>query len=269
MPWSFVKMQGLGNDFIVMPDMDPSLAGGGDWSLLAPRLCDRRFGIGADGLLLVLPSEVADFRMRIFNADGSEPEMCGNGLRCFARYLQRQGLAPQARIRIETGAGVREALLMDDGRVQVDMGIPEHAREEALTVGDRSLEVMAVSMGNPHAVVFVDDLSGCEFDTYGPLLEAHPAFPRRANAEFVQVLGPERLRVKVWERGVGPTLACGTGACAVLVAAVLTGRANRRATIELPGGELEVEWRDERVIMTGAAKVVYSGRLDEAAMEGN
>ena len=265
---SFVKMQGIGNDFIVIEAVEE------DWAVLAPRLCDRRFGIGADGILLVHPSDEADFRMQIFNADGSEPEMCGNGLRCFARYVQRQGLTDRTMLRIETRAGVLEVQIQESGRVQIDMGrprleraaIPMHGSleepviEESLTLGDRAFSVTAVSMGNPHAVVFVDDLEAFPFDTYGPLLESHAAFPRHANAEFVQPLARDRLLVKVWERGVGPTLACGTGACAVLVAAVLTGRSEPKATIALPGGELEVAWRDGHVFLAGPAEPVFSGQ---------
>lgn len=270
---SFVKMQGIGNDFIVFkPPGDREL----DWASLAPKLCDRRFGIGADGLLLVHPSTVADFRMQIFNADGSEPEMCGNGLRCFARYLQLQGMTDRSRLQIDTGAGVLEVRILADGRVEVDMGAPRLERalipmagpkdgqaiEAPLQVGDREFSVTVVSLGNPHAVVFVDELQHFDFEQYGPQLEAHAAFPRRTNAEFVQVLAPDRLRVKVWERGVGPTLACGTGACAVLVAAVLTKRAHPKATIELPGGELEITWLGEHVMMTGPAEQVFVGEVE-------
>lgn len=274
---SFVKMQGIGNDFIVFSSGLEL-----DWTFLAPRLCDRRFGIGADGILLVHPSSIADFRMQIFNSDGTEPEMCGNGLRCFARYLQLQGLTDRSQLFIETGAGVREVLILADGRVQVDMGLPrlergsipmtgpaaEHAIETPLQVGNHQFAVTAVSMGNPHAVVFVDELQACQFETYGPLLEAHAAFPRRANAEFVQVLAPDRLRVKVWERGVGATLACGTGACAVLVAAILTNRAQRQATIELPGGELEISWPGDHIQMTGRAERVFVGEVSLSQQGG-
>lgn len=276
----FTKMQGLGNDFIVV---DCSMGERpGDWAALAPKLCDRHYGIGADGLLLILPSEVADFRMRIINADGSEPEMCGNGLRCFAYYLHHYGLSDATVLTVETGAGVLEAELQmtPDGHargVRVDMGPPRLTRaeipmvgnpearmvQEPLEAGDRTFVVTAVSMGNPHVVTFVEKLDEAEFSTYGPLLEAHPAFPRHANIEFVQVMNPGFLRVKVYERGVGPTLACGTGACAALVAAVLNDRTQRKAQVELPGGILDIEWAEnDHVYMAGPAAVVFQGVVD-------
>lgn len=276
----FTKMQGLGNDFIVV---DCSMGDRPvDWTSLAPKLCDRHFGIGADGLLLILPSEVADFRMRIVNADGSEPEMCGNGLRCFAYYLHTYGLTDATKVKVETGAGLLEVELQmaPDGQAQgvrVDMGAPRLTRgeipmegnpgerviQQPLQVGDRTFLVTAVSMGNPHAVSFVERLDDAEFAAYAPLLEAHPAFPNHANVEFVQVLNPGFLRVRVYERGVGATLACGTGACATLVAAVLNGRSQRKAQVELPGGILEVEWaEDDHVFMTGPAAVVFTGVVD-------
>lgn len=280
---SFTKTQGLGNDFVVVDasSADPSI----DWQALAVRLCDRHFGIGADGLLCVLPSEVADFRMRVLNADGTEPEMCGNGLRCFARYLRHHGLVTRTELAIETGAGVLEVSWVRDAAghatlARVDMGPARLAREqipmqgpaapqvieEPLQVGDRTFWVTGVSMGNPHAVLFVPSFDEQEFLTYGPLLEGHTAFPKRANVEFVEVVARDRLRVKVFERGVGPTLACGTGACAALVASVLTGRAERRAEVELPGGSLEIEWApDGRVLMTGPAEVVYTGSFELSA----
>lgn len=276
----FTKMQGLGNDFIVI---DCSMGDRPvDWEALAPRLCDRHYGIGADGLLLILPSESADFRMRILNADGSEPEMCGNGLRCFAYYLHTYGLTDATVIKVETGAGLLEVelLMTPDGHargVRVDMGAPRLTRgevpmagnpeqrviQEPLRVGDRTFLVTAVSMGNPHVVTFVERLDEAEFAAYGPLLEAHEAFPRHANVEFVQVVNPGFLRVKVYERGVGPTLACGTGACASLVAAVLSGRAQRKAQVELPGGILDIEWAEnDHVYMAGPAAVVFTGVVD-------
>ncbi|HEY9855738.1 MAG TPA: diaminopimelate epimerase [Stenomitos sp.] len=276
----FTKMQGLGNDFIVV---DSSMGDRPvDWATLGPKLCDRHYGIGADGLLLILPSELADFRMRIINADGSEPEMCGNGLRCFAYYLHTYGLTDATRMTVETGAGVLEVELQmgPDGHakgVRVDMGTPrltraelpmegnpdERVLQQPLRVGDRTFLISAVSMGNPHVVTFVEKLDETEFMAYGPLLEAHPAFPKRTNVEFVQVLNPGFLRVKVFERGVGPTMACGTGACATLVAAVLNGRAQRKAQVELPGGILDIEWaEDDHVYMTGPAAVVFTGVVD-------
>lgn len=276
----FTKMQGLGNDFIVV---DCSMGERPvDWTSLAPKLCDRHFGIGADGLLLILPSTEADYRMQIVNADGSEPEMCGNGLRCFALYLHTYGLTEASVMKIETGAGILEVELQmtPDGHAQgvrVDMGEPRLTRaeipvegnadermvNELLEVGDRTFLVTAVSMGNPHVVTFAERLDELEFMTYAPLLEAHPAFARHANVEFAQVLNPGFVRVKVYERGVGPTLACGTGACAVLVAGVLSGRTQRKAQIELPGGILDVEWAEnDHVYMAGPAAVVFTGVVD-------
>ncbi|HEY9897847.1 MAG TPA: diaminopimelate epimerase [Pantanalinema sp.] len=258
----FTKMQGAGNDFIVIDCLDAF--GVLDFGAIAPALCDRHFGVGADGLLLVLPSEVADFRMRVINADGSEPEMCGNGLRCFARYLHDAGLSDALTLRIETGAGVLKAEVLETG-VRLDMGAPRMAERllEPLVAGDASFEATAVSMGNPHCVVFVEDLDAFDFEKYGPLVEAHPAFPRRTNAEFAQVLAPDRIRLKVYERGVGPTLACGTGACATLVAAAMSGRTGREARIDLPGGTLSIRWdEDGRILMTGPARVVFTGAVD-------
>ncbi|MBO9542659.1 diaminopimelate epimerase [bacterium] len=258
---SFTKMQGAGNDFIVIDCLGDQAA---DYQALAPALCDRHFGIGADGLLLVLPSEVADFRMRVINADGTEPEMCGNGLRCFARYLHVAGLSSAASLAIETGAGVLGAEVLEDG-VRLDMGAPRMAERmaEPLKVGDAAFEATAVSMGNPHCVVFVEDLDAFDFEQYGPLVEAHSAFPQRTNAEFAQVLAPDHIRLKVYERGVGPTLACGTGACATLVAAALSGRTGRAAQVDLPGGTLAIAWgEDGRIQMTGPAQVVFKGVVD-------
>lgn len=276
----FTKMQGLGNDFIVV---DCSMGERPvDWASLAPRLCDRHFGIGADGLLLILPSAEADFRMQIVNADGSEPEMCGNGLRCFAYYLHTYGLTDASVMKIETKAGILEVELQmtPDGHatgVRVDMGAPRLTRgeipmegdpqaravQQLLEAGDRTFLVTAVSMGNPHVVAFVERLEEAEFLTYGPLLEAHPSFPSHANASFAQILNPGFVRARVYERGVGPTLACGTGACAILVAGALSGRTQRKAQIELPGGLLDVEWAEnDHVYMAGPAAVVFTGVVD-------
>jgi diaminopimelate epimerase len=274
MTLSFAKYQGTGNDFILidglkgLPDVD--------WAAFARRWCDRHYGIGADGVILVLEGQAAPFAMRVINADGSGPEMCGNGLRCFVKYLADRGLSPAGRFAVETGAGVLHPEVLADGRVKVDMGRPILARtripmsgpeaervvDEPLAVGDETFLVTAVSMGNPHAVIFVADAQAVPLETWGPAIERHDAFPARTNVEFAQVLNPHEARMRVWERGAGPTLACGTGACATLVAGVLTGRLARQATIHLPGGPLEIAWgADDHILMTGAAEAVFTGEL--------
>jgi diaminopimelate epimerase len=276
----FTKMHGLGNDFVVVNGFNQALPT--DPTALAHRVCDRRFGVGADGLVLILPSESAQFRMRIFNPDGSEPEMCGNAIRCVALYAYRRGLTTDRRMEVETLAGpIRPELCFEDGKetVRVDMGRPRLSRteipmvgipgpvvRERLEAGDRSFEVTAVSMGNPHCVIFESEpekLGEQEFRQYGPLLERHSAFPARTNVEFVAVDSPGEVRVRVWERGTGPTPACGTGACAVVVAGVLTNRTGRTVSVRLPGGMLLIEWPDDSgpVYMSGPAEEVFDGKL--------
>ena len=275
----FTKMHGLGNDYIFVNGLSERLP---RVSLprLARALSDRHFGIGADGLILVLPSRSAQFRMQVFNADGSEAEMCGNGIRMFARYVYEHGLTRDRELAVETLAGViRPRLMVRGGRVasvRVDMGEPRLERSEipmrgkpgrvigeALRVDGERYEVTAVSMGNPHCVIFVKEVAEFPVARVGPAIERHRAFPRRTNVEFVQVLGRSALRMRVWERGAGETLACGTGACATLVAAVLNGKADRKATVHLPGGDLKIEWResDNHVYMTGPAEEVFCGEI--------
>jgi len=272
----FTKMHGLGNDFVIVNGFGQSLPD--DPGALARRVCDRRLGVGADGLVLLLPSAAADLRMRVFNPDGSEPEMCGNAIRCVALYARRRGLVAKTQLEVETLAGlIRPEILLDGDRetVRVDMGRPRLERAEipmrgpagpvvgeVLDAGERSFMVTAVSMGNPHCVVFGADLDDAGFRKYGPLLEVHPAFPARTNVEFVEVLSPGEVAVRVWERGVGPTPACGTGACAVAVAGVLTGRTARRVHVRLPGGVLLIEWPDDAgpVYMSGPAEEVFDGK---------
>lgn len=244
---------------------------------MAARLCDRHYGVGGDGLILVLPGEAAPFRMRIFNTDGSEPEMCGNGLRCFVRYLADRGLAPEGRFEVETGAGVLRPEVLSDGRVRIDMGPPVLERQHIPMGGPRTAQVIeepveaagqrfsvtAVSMGNPHAVIFMPDVEAVPLAEWGPALETHPVFPAKTNVEFCQVVSPTEAIMRVWERGAGPTLACGTGACATLVAGVLTERLSHEATIRLPGGPLEIEWAaDNHIFMTGPAEAVFSGEIE-------
>ena len=273
----FTKMHGLGNDYIFVNGLSERLP---RVSLprLARALSDRHFGIGADGLILVLPSQSAQFRMQVFNADGSEAEMCGNGIRMFARYVYEHGLTRDRELAVETLAGViRPRLMVRGGRVasvRVDMGEPRLERSEIpmrgkpgrviaepLRVAGETHRVTAVSMGNPHCVIFVKEVAEFPVARVGPAIERHRAFPRRTNVEFVQVLGRSALRMRVWERGAGETLACGTGACATLVAAVLNGKADRKATVHLPGGDLKIEWResDNHVYMTGPAEEVFCG----------
>lgn len=277
---NFFKVHGLGNDFILFDllhqEWPPAWQ---DLPGVARRLCNRHFGIGGDGLVLVWPSVAADARMQIFNPDGSEAEMCGNAIRCVAKHLyERAGMKKEV-LTIETGAGIMvPRLVVREGRVeavQVDMGPPRLERgeipmvgpsgtvvAEPLVVNGRTLHITAVSMGNPHCVIFVPDVEEIDLAVWGPQIENHPLFPRRTNVEFVQVLGREAVKVRVWERGAGPTLACGTGACAVVVAGVLNDLTGRRVEVSLPGGALLVEWaEDNRVYMTGPAEEVFCGRI--------
>jgi len=279
----FEKYQGIGNDFILVDNR------GSAEPLLTPaqaaKLCDRNFGVGGDGVIFAMPASdpaTADYKMRIYNSDGSEPEMCGNGIRCMAKYLFSLEGLPEGSAKsytIETGAGPIVPAVRADGLVRVDMGFPvlegtkvptalaptrdgNQVVEAPITAGGKEWRVTCVSMGNPHAVVFVDDLDAVDLAAVGPAFETHPAFPAKTNTEFVQVLSPTHLKMKVWERGAGPTLACGTGACALHVAAVLAGQTDERVcTVSLPGGDLEIEWRasDGRLFMSGPAEPVFSG----------
>lgn len=273
----FTKMQGIGNDFIMVDGFQEKLPS--DLNKTALKLCDRRFGIGADGLIFILPSEKADLRMVIINSDGSEAEMCGNGIRCFAKYAYEHHLIAKEAFTVETLAGIMGPRLniIDSVvvGVTVDMGEPIFARSavpilgqggqalaEPLEVLDQTFEITSMLMGVPHTVVFVDDVVAFELAKYGPALENHPIFPRKTNANFVQVLNKNEIKYRVWERGAGPTLACGTGACSVLVAAVLNQKTERRAKVYLPGGTLEIEWAgDNHVYMTGPAAVVFNGEV--------
>jgi diaminopimelate epimerase len=272
----FTKMHGIGNDYVYVSTFDQKAPA--DPSALAVKISDRHFGIGSDGLILISPSERADATMRMFNADGSESEMCGNGVRCVAKYVYDRGIARKQRVRIETGRGVLtlDIEAEDDRarRVKVDMGTPilqgsdipttlpgDPPIEVPVTVNGHTLKVTAVSMGNPHAVVFVDDVVSYPVESVGAALERHSSFPRRVNAHFVQVIAPDEVRMRTWERGSGITLACGTGACGVCVAGVLTGETSRKILAHLPGGDLTLEWPadDGSVFMTGPATEVFTG----------
>jgi diaminopimelate epimerase len=271
---AFSKMQGLGNDFVVLDATERPIALD---QALARRLADRRFGIGCDQILLVEPSRLpgTEFHYRIFNADGSEVEQCGNGARCFARFVRDRGLTEHDEIPVGTAAGPIRLYLEDAGQVRVDMGAPEFEPEripfladrQALTYGldvaGESLVIGAVSMGNPHAVLLVEDLDTAAVARLGPSVESHPRFPQRVNVGFMQILARDHLRLRVYERGVGETLACGTGACAAMVHARRCDLVDSRVRVSLPGGDLLIAWNapDESVWMTGPAVQVFEGEI--------
>ena len=277
----FTKMHGIGNDYVYVNGFAERIA---DPVAVAKQVSDRHFGIGGDGLIMILPSEKADVRMRMFNADGSESEMCGNGVRCVAKYAFDHGLTKSNPMKVETGRGVLSlSLELTGGKVSnvtVNMGEPildlpsipvdreklvtgSRQNEYRLSIaqGNELLDATFVSTGNPHAVLYVPDVQKIELERVGPLLEHHKAFPRRINVHFVQVHSPDEVTMRTWERGSGITLACGTGACAVAVAGVLTGRTSRKLLAHLPGGDLRLEWResDNNIYMTGSATEVFSG----------
>jgi diaminopimelate epimerase len=271
----FIKLEGLGNDFILVDALKQDLTKY-DFHKLAPKLCDRHFGIGADGILIVHKSTKADFRMQVINSDGSEPEMCGNGIRCFSRYIY-EAYEQKTVISVETPAGIILPVLDPKHNIiEVDMSEPilvareipvnldgEKLINQPIVVADKTFEFTPVSMGNPHAVIFVDDVRAIDLQKYGPLLEKHPLFPERANIEFIQVIDKTHTVMRVWERGAGETLACGTGACAAVVAGVLTGRTDREVQVQLAGGKLEIEWdaEDNHVSMSGPAYEVFRGTV--------
>jgi diaminopimelate epimerase len=279
---TFAKMNGLGNDFVFIEDLDEAL----DFSPEAVSwFCDRHFGIGADGLILVRPATTteADFYMHYYNADGSLAEMCGNGARCFAKYLVDRGLVgPEASsLTIETLGGLKPVTFTrnSDGTLDtatVDMGVPELAPDKIPTTFDGEqvyecpietpwgdVRVTAVSMGNPHAIIWVEDTDAAPVDTVGPFIENHERFPNATNVEFAQLVDDATVRLRVWERGVGETLACGTGACATAVAGTLSCRTGRDAVVELPGGDLHIRWHENgRVYMTGSAAFSFAGTIE-------
>ncbi len=274
MELEFTKMQGLGNDFVVIDATRSPLT-------LTPaqirHIADRRFGVGCDQLLVVEPPtrSDADFNYRIFNADGSEVEQCGNGARCFARFVRDNGLTEKTRIPVETRAGLIELIIEADDLVTVDMGVPvlepadipfeanARAARYALAVDGATLEISAVSMGNPHAVLFVEDVDTAPVTELGPRIETHPRFPRRTNVGFMQIVDRRQIRLRVWERGTGETLACGSGACAAVVAGRCAGLLDESVHVQLRGGDLMVSCRrdDAPVVMTGPAEAVFKGKM--------
>jgi diaminopimelate epimerase len=272
----FTKMHGAGNDFVVLdgiagelPPLEP----------LARRLADRHFGVGFDQMLVLRPSKAADFRMEIYNADGSQAEMCANGIRAFFKFLRDRGYTEADQIRVETLGGIVAPRWAGEGMVTVEMGEPVLAPakiptlladgdgpvlDARLEVGDEILQVSSVSMGNPHAVIYVDDVDGAPVGELGPLVENHPAFPNRVNVEFVERIGRDRVRQRTWERGTGETLACGSGACAVAVVSILRGVADPTVSVALRGGELSIQWEGvgASVSMTGPAASVFTGQIE-------
>ncbi len=270
----FTKMQGIGNDYVYVNCFEETVE---NPEKAAVFVSNRNFGIGSDGLILIQPSEKADCRMDMYNLDGSRGAMCGNGIRCVGKYVYDHGITDKTEIDVETLSGIRHlSLHVKDGRVEsvtVDMGSPEQTSQvsEQILVGDSEFQFTGVSMGNPHAVVFLDEaeslgnsLEQLDIEAIGPLFEHHERFPDRTNTEFVEVLDEGHVRMRVWERGSGETLACGTGACAVLAACVLNGRTGNEAQVELPGGTLSIRWDREknRIYMTGPAVEVYHGEID-------
>ncbi len=272
---NFWKMHGLGNDYVVIDNRDGEITEK-ETPALAKKLCERRFSVGADGLLLVSNSAKADVRMRIFNADGSEAEMCGNGIRCFAKYCHENGIVKKDEFAVETLAGVKQVwLTVKDGEVKlvkVDMGAPDWNRKslpmtgegtcinENLQVDDETYKVTCLSMGNPHCVIFVDNVDEFPVEYIGPMIENHEAFPKRTNVGFVQVLSKNELKLRVWERGCGETLACGTGTCAAVAAANKLGKVKDKVTVHVLGGDLQVEV-GKTLFLSGAAEKVFEGRL--------
>jgi diaminopimelate epimerase len=270
----FWKMHGAGNDFIVINNRDGKIKEN-KLSEFAKRICERRFSVGADGLLLVYDSDIADVRMRMFNPDGTEAEMCGNGIRCFVKFCYENAITRKKELKVETLAGIKHTWLSVNDEVKsvkVDMGAPSFEREslpmlgegkcigEKLKVDGEIYEVTCLSVGNPHCVLFIDDLEAFPVQEIGPKIEAHRMFPKRTNVEFVQVINRGEIRVRVWERGAGETLACGTGACASAVASNTLGKTDKEVTVHLLGGDLKILY-DLNIFMTGPAVKVFTGEL--------
>lgn len=280
----FTKMHGIGNDFILVDALGDNAYETNAYDI-SKKVNHRKFGIGGDGLVLVLPSKLAAFKMRMFNPDGSEAEMCGNGIRCFAKYVHDKFLTPDVNIKVETLAGVKELKMsLKDGKkegkvdsVRVDMGepalkrssIPMRGEEAEQVVGEtlkaegEKFEITCVNMGNPHVVIFGDNISSVPVAKLGASIENHKSFPKRTNVHFVQIVNSAEIIIRTWERGAGETLACGTGACACVVASVLNGKTGRNVLAHLPGGDLRVEWAgNNRVLMTGPAEEVFEGEIE-------
>ena len=275
----FTKLHGCGNDYVYVNLFEEKIA---DPAGLSIKISDRHFGIGSDGLITIGPSEIADFRMRIYNADGSETEMCGNGIRCVAKYVYDHKLTDKTEISVESGAGIKYLkLFVENGKVaqvRVDMGEPilepslspvvaegDKVVDEPITVCDREWKMTCVSMGNPHAVVFVDDVENFELEKYGPHFESHERFPKRTNTEFVHVISKNEASMRVWERGSAETWACGTGTCATVMACILNGLTDNKVLVHLRGGDLTIEYDEKtnHVFMTGPATEVFNGIYEE------
>lgn len=275
----FTKMQGTGNDFIMVNGFKNRIKKPFE---LCRKLCDRHFGIGGDGLIYVLPPENKnnDFKMRIFNSDGSEPEMCGNGIRCFAHFLYEQNIIKKTKIRVETLAGLitPDIIKNEDNysQVRVNMGKPKFKPEDipiivedernyiknyTISVAGRNFDISCVSMGNPHTIIFVENMEKYDIEKWGSLIEKNKKFPEKTNVEFIEILNKSELNMKVWERGAGITLACGTGASAAVVAGIKNELLNNNVLVHLPGGDLEIEWNGEDVFMTGPATTVFTGEI--------
>lgn len=274
----FTKMQGLGNDYVYVNCFKETIENPPE---MAKKVSNRNFGIGSDGLIMINPSDVADFEMEMYNADGSRSEMCGNGIRCVGKYVYDYGLTEKEHISVETLAGIKYLdLTVEDGKVKlvkVDMGSPELVPEnipivadgnrvidEPINVNGTEYRMTGASMGNPHAVVYVEDVKGLDIETIGPAFENHERFPNRVNTEFVKVLDRNTVEMRVWERGSGETMACGTGACAVAVACILNGFTEDKVTVKLLGGDLQIEWDKEadKIYMTGPAEVSFDGEIN-------
>lgn len=273
----FTKMQGLGNDYVYIDAINQKIE---NESSLAQIISNRHFGIGSDGLILICSSEIADFKMRMFNSDGSEAEMCGNGIRCVGKFVYDKGLTNKTTLKIETLAGVKELKLnLKEGKVdtvRVDMGEPileaekipvvssgKMAKNLKLEIEEREFNFTCVSMGNPHAITFIENVENFEVEKYGSKIEVNERFPKKTNVEFIEIVNKEYIKMRVWERGAGETLACGTGACASVVAGIINNLIERKVTVELLGGILEIEWNkeDNHIYMTGPAVTVYEGEL--------
>ena len=278
----FTKMHGLGNDYVYIDAINQKIE---NESSLAKFVSNRHFGIGSDGLILICKSDIADFKMRMFNSDGSEAEMCGNGIRCVGKFVYDKGLTDKTIVKIETLAGIKTLVLnTKDGKVEtarVDMGepileaekIPVISKEQPvknleLEAENKKFKFTCVSMGNPHAITIVENTKEFDIEKYGKILEVDKAFPKKANIEFAQIIDKENIKMRVWERGAGETLACGTGACATAVACNLNGLTGRKVNIELLGGTLNIEWneKDNHVYITGPAVTVFDGELYEEAI---